>query len=192
MALNDYYKNYLDQIMETVGPNMKKQQEAMYDYLMQLGQRQGHAGAMRDAAKAVAPYAEESGAAAAKAGTEATRLAQQQEQYAKQLDLYNRQLAERQREWDEKMAAWEKEFTYQQTQDKTKNQLSMFSNTGWTPEMMEAMGYGDYTRDAFGATGYKWGSQPTNAPQPGYTGAYGSSYYRDGVKYGYNHPAAYK
>lgn len=185
MAINDYYKQYMDQMMEYLVPSMQKQQEGIYDYLMQLGQRQGIPEAMRRAGEAVSPYASASGDAAAKAGAQATRMAQQQDQYEKEL-------AQRQAEWEKQVEMWEKSFAEQQEQNDWNQMWSAFEQTGWTPELMQAMGYGGYTQDAFGATGYEWGSgSGTNSVGNNYTGYKNGAWYNDGVKYGTNHPAAY-
>jgi len=125
---------YLQNLMEAIMPNMRKQQEATYNYLVQLGQRQGIPQAMRSAMKAVAPYAAESGEAAAKAGAEAERLSQRESEYARQLEQREKELAA-QREM------WEKQFGASQEQQEFSNMMALSGMTGLTPEMLSRMGY---------------------------------------------------
>ena len=136
MAESTRRQQLLDEIIGGMTPNIRRQQSQLYDYLLQLGQRQGIGSAMQQAARGVAPFAEETAEAAARSGVEATRLAEQREQFEEQLkqreaqfgqqmDLYNRQLAE------------------QQKQNQLRNQMALFEQTGFTPELMESLGYGD-------------------------------------------------
>lgn len=124
----------IDNIVAAMMPNLKKQQQGMYDYLLQLAQRQGVRSAMRRAGEAVAPYAKAAGDAAAKGGIEATRMGLQKSQFEKKL-------AQRQKEWEDKLSQWQKQFGASQDQQKFANLMATAGMTGLTPEMLQKMGY---------------------------------------------------
>jgi len=107
MASNPYY----EAMVEAMGPTMRKQKEDVYNYLLQLGQRQGIAGAMRQAAKATEPYAEAFGKAASRSAAEAERMKQRESEFARQLEhqrellrkrleMFEKELGEKKREYD--------------------------------------------------------------------------------------------
>lgn len=125
MAVTNTYDNIISGML----PSLRKQQKGMHDYLAQLARRQGTAGAMRMAARGVAPYAEEAGAAI---GKTAPQIAQ---------------LQERERQFNIQQEAWEKQFAANQQQQNMVNLMNLYAQTGtMTPEMMEQFGYGDMTR----------------------------------------------
>ena len=140
MATQDYYQKYMQNIVQGMMPNLNKQKSGMYDYLLQLAQRQGTGSAMQNVARGMAPYAEAAGDAAARAGVQATRMGQQQEQYESQL-------AQRQSEFSQGQENWQQAFDQRNTQQNFANQLALQQTHGaFTPEMLEAFGYGDVTR----------------------------------------------
>jgi hypothetical protein len=126
MAEQDLYRKHLQDIMSATMPNINKQRDAMYNYLVQQGQRQGIGSAMQQAGKAVAPYAQAAGDAAAKGGIEASRMAQQTEQFNKQQEN------------------WEKTFAAAEKQRQMSNALAQYQATGvLTPELMKMFGLSD-------------------------------------------------
>lgn len=140
MATSPYYKQYMDQLQQGMMPNLRKQRSGMYDYLLQLAQRQGVGSAMQNVARGMAPYAEEAGQAAAQAGVKATEMGQRQEQFETQQAAWERNRQQQQ-------ANWEQQFALQQQQADMSRLMSLYNQTGvMTPEMMEQFGYGDMTR----------------------------------------------
>jgi hypothetical protein len=140
MAVSPHYSKYMDTIQQGMMPNLKKQRAGMYDYLLQLSQRQGVGSAMQNVAKGMAPYAEEAGQAAAQAGVKATEMSQRQEQFETQQTAWEKSRTQQQENW-------EKSFTQQQNQQNMINMMNLFKQTGtMTPEMMEQFGFGDMTR----------------------------------------------
>ena len=136
----DYYQNYLQDIVGGMMPNIRKQQRGMYDYLLGQGLRTGQPAAQ--IAQGMRPYAEAAGDAAAQAGVSARKMAQQQEQFDIQQANWERQFTESQRRWQEEMAQHEAE-------QKTANLMAMAGATGWTPQLLEALGYSDLDRRKF-------------------------------------------
>ena len=140
MATSPYYKQYMDQLQQGMMPDLRKQRSGMYDYLLQLAQRQGVGSAMQNVARGMAPYAEEAGQAAAQAGVQATRMGQQQEQFETQQAAWEKNRAQQQ-------ANWEKQFALQEQQADMARLMNLYNQTGvMTPEMMEQFGYGDISR----------------------------------------------
>lgn len=121
MATN-YGKEYLDNIVQATQKTLQKQKSGISDYMRQQALRTGQS--TQDLAKALTPYAEAAGSAAAGAGVEATRLGQQKEQFETQ------------------QQAWEKQFAEAQKQNQLNQMMAQFQATGvWTPQMIEAFGY---------------------------------------------------
>jgi hypothetical protein len=140
MAVSPHYSKYMDTIQQGMMPNLKKQRAGMYDYLLQLSQRQGVGSAMQNVAKGMAPYAEEAGQAAAQAGVRATEMSQKQEQFETQQSAWEKNREQQQ-------SNWEKSFSERQNQQNMVNMMNIFQQTGtMTPEMMDAFGFGDMSR----------------------------------------------
>jgi len=125
-----------DNIISGMLPSVKDQQKGMYDYLAQLARRQGTAGAMQQAAKGVAPYAEQVGKAV---GQTAPLIAQLKEK--------ERQFNEGQANWQKEFEEKKREFNLQQSMAKEgqdwNQMMTMLQYTGWTPEIMNLLGYGN-------------------------------------------------
>jgi hypothetical protein len=140
MAVSPHYQKYMDTIQQGMMPNLKKQRAGMYDYLLQLSQRQGVGSAMQNVAKGMAPYAEEAGQAAAQAGVKATQMGQRQEQFETQQAAWEK---DRERQ----QSNWEQQFQQNTQQQNMVNMMNLFQQTGtMTPEMMQQFGFGDMTR----------------------------------------------
>lgn len=121
MATN-YGKGYLDNIVQATQKTLQKQKSGISDYMRQQALRTGQS--TQDLAKALTPYAEAAGSAAAGAGLEAERLGQRKEMFETQQE------------------AWEKQFAETQKQNQLNQMMAQFQATGvWTPEMIEAFGY---------------------------------------------------
>lgn len=114
----------IDNVIKGMMPNIKTQQEGIYNYIQQLNRRLGVGGGSRLAAQAVAPYAEQ---ASQKAGDLALAASREDEQ---------------KRQFEENLAQRKTEFANYQQQQKLANMIEQFKTTGvWTPEMLEAFGY---------------------------------------------------
>jgi hypothetical protein len=79
-------------------------------------------------------YADAAGEAAAGAATTAAQMAQRQEQFDIGQENWEKSFTQGQENWEESMA-------FQREQQRTANMIKMFENTGWTQELMDAMGY---------------------------------------------------
>ena len=134
MADNNYQQQYLQEIVGGFMPELNKQKKGMYDYLLQNSLRTGQSATA--VAEGLRPYAEASGQAAAEAGVQASQMAKQQEQFDTQQANWQASFDQGQRNWEQEMAARD------ERQD-TANMMAMFQSTGWTPELLEAMGYSD-------------------------------------------------
>jgi hypothetical protein len=132
MAETDYYQKYMSDIVGGMMPNINVQKKGMYDFLLSNSLRTGQSAA--SVAEGMRPYAEAAGEAAAGAGVQASKMAQQQEQF-------NTQQANWQKSFDQGQENWEKQMAFQKEQQSMANMISMFEHTGWTPELMDAMGY---------------------------------------------------
>ena len=135
----DYYQEYIKNIAGSMTPEMRKQQDAMYEYVLGSGQRQGIGAAMQNAMRAVTPYAEEGANALAKQSMAALQAAKQQEQFDIQQENW-------QKKFDTANQQWQQAFDQRNKDQSIANLLAMFPNTGWTPELLEGLGYGDTTR----------------------------------------------
>jgi len=125
----------IDQIVKGMYSNIKPQQEQMHEYFNQLARRVGMAGASQFAANIAAPYATAAADTAGKASIQAATLDEQKREFEKKL-------AEQGRQFDIGQKNWEQQFAeYQKNQDLA-NMMSMFKNTGWTPQLLDALGYG--------------------------------------------------
>lgn len=114
----------IDNIISSMNPNLKRQQAGMQQFIQQMAQRQGTAGAYRRSAEAVAPYAEEASKKAGDLALSATRLDEQKAQFETQQE------------------AWERQFAESQSQNKMTNLLNQYNATGvWTKEMLDAFGF---------------------------------------------------
>lgn len=133
----DYYQNYLQDIVGGMMPEMQKQKKGMYDYLLSNALRTGQSAA--SVAQGMRPYAEAAGDAAAEAGVSARKMAQQQEQF----DIG-------QANWEKKFNVMQDQFNqkmdFQRKQQDLVNMMNMFSQTGWTPGLLDKLGYGDLDR----------------------------------------------
>jgi hypothetical protein len=128
----DYYQKYMSDIVGTMQPSLRTQKKGMYDFLLSNSLRTGQSA--QAVAEGMRPYAQAAGDAAAKAGITATKMAQQQEQF----DV---QQANWEKSFDQGQANWEKAMEVQRSQQNTANMISMFKSTGWTQELLDAMGY---------------------------------------------------
>jgi hypothetical protein len=130
----DYQQQFQDSIVGSMMPNLNRQKKGMYDFLLQNALRTGQSAT--SVAEGLRPYAEASGQAAAEAGVAATGMARRAEEFDKQQALHRERMAQNQ-------ANWEKSFQQQQQA----HFMNILSQGGtMTPEMMEAFGYDDMTR----------------------------------------------
>jgi hypothetical protein len=128
----DYYQNYLQDIVGGMMPEMQKQKKGMYDYLLSNALRTGQSAA--SVAQGMRPYAEAAGSAAADAGVTAKKMALDQERF----DI---QQANWEKQFEQGQANWEASMKESQEQQDLANMMSMFEHTGWTPELLDALGY---------------------------------------------------
>lgn len=133
----DYYQNYLQDIVGGMMPEMQKQKKGMYDYLLSNALRTGQSAA--SVAQGMRPYAEAAGSAAADAGVTAKKMALDQERFDIQQANWEKQFKQGQ-------ANWEAAMKESQDQQDLANMMNMFSQTGWTPGLLDKLGYGDLNR----------------------------------------------
>lgn len=132
MATTDYYQQYLSDIVGGMMPNIQTQKKGMYDFLLSNALRTGQSA--QSVQEGMRPYAESAGQAAAEAGVDAAHMAQKQEQFDVQQENWQKQ-------FDQAQANWQQQMQFQQEQQDMANMMSMFEYTGWTPELLDAMGY---------------------------------------------------
>lgn len=178
MAAQDYYQQYLQQVVGGMMPNINRQKKGMYDYMLQQGLRTGVPAAR--IAEGMRPYAEAAGDAAAKSSGLATQMAQKQKQFDVQQENWRRQFEQGQKNWEAQMAA-------RQEQQDLANMLAMFEYTGWTPELLDAMGYSGLDKARMLQAQRQVGDLGFRSPSTtmGYSGGSGATY-----SVGYNHPLA--
>jgi hypothetical protein len=70
-------------------------------------------------------------------------MAQKQEQF-------DTQQANWQKSFDQGQQNWEESMAFQKEQQSMANMVAMFEHTGWTPELMDAMGYDKESGGGFG------------------------------------------
>jgi predicted phage tail protein len=130
----------IDNVIKGMMPNLKRQQEGMHGYLSQLSRRMGTAGAMQQASKAVAPFAERG---AEKAGNLSLSAAQLDERTRQ----FNEKLEQQQSQFEQGQTNWQSAFDQRNRDQAIANAMSMYQQTGvMTQEMMELLGFGDATR----------------------------------------------
>ena len=132
MAENDYYQKYISEIVGGMMPSLRTQQKGMYDFTMANALRTGQTG--QAVQEGMASYAAAAGEAAGAASTQATEMAQRQEQFDIGQENWEKSFAQGQENWEEQMRV-------QQEQQNLSNMISMFEATGWTQELLDAMGY---------------------------------------------------
>jgi hypothetical protein len=132
MAETDYYQQYISDIVGGLMPSLKTQQKGMYDFTMANSLRTGQTA--RAVNESMSAYADAAGEAAAGAASTAAQMAQRQEQFDVGQENWEKSFAQGQENWEESMRV-------QQEQQRTANMISMFESTGWTQELMDAMGY---------------------------------------------------
>jgi hypothetical protein len=132
MADNDYYQKYISEIVGGMMPNLRTQQKGMYDFTMANALRTGQSARAVD--ESMGAYASAAGDAAAKAGTQASQMAQRQEQFDVGQENWEKSFSQGQKNWEEQMRV-------QTEQQNLSNMISMFEATGWTQELLDAMGY---------------------------------------------------
>jgi hypothetical protein len=132
MAENDYYQKYISEIVGGMMPSLKSQQKGMYDFTMANVLRTGQSS--QAVQEGMAGYADAAGKAAAGASSEAARMAQQQEQFDTGQANWEKTFTQGQANWEESMKV-------QQEQQNTANMIAMFEQTGWTQDLLDAMGY---------------------------------------------------
>jgi len=133
----DNLQRFTDTILQGMMPSISKQRKGMFDFLLQMAQRQGTGGALQQIQRGLQPFAEEAGEAAARAGVQASRQAQQQEQF-------DAQQAAQQAAQQQAQSNFEKQFAAQQEQQRLANLLATQQAGGgqFSPELLAAMGYG--------------------------------------------------
>jgi hypothetical protein len=132
MPEQDYQQQYLKEIVGGFMPELRQQKKGMYDYLLQNSLRTGQSAT--SVAEGLRPYAQASGQAAAEAGVQASSMARQQEQFDVQQQNW-------QSSFDQGQENWEKEMSARDEQQDLANMMAMFESTGWTQELLDAMGF---------------------------------------------------
>jgi hypothetical protein len=132
MPETDYYQKYISDIVGGLMPSLRNQQKGMYDFTMANSLRTGQTARAVD--ESMSAYADAAGEAAAGAATTAAQMAQRQEQFDIGQENWEKSFTQGQENWEESMA-------FQREQQRTANMIKMFENTGWTQELMDAMGY---------------------------------------------------
>jgi hypothetical protein len=141
MPNEDYYQKYIGEIVGGMMPNINVQKKGMYDFMQAQSLRTGQPTA--GIAEAMRPYADAAGEGAARAGVQAANMAQRQEQF-------DTQQANWQKSFDQGQQNWEESMAFQKEQQSMANMVAMFEHTGWTPELMDAMGYDKESGGGFG------------------------------------------
>jgi hypothetical protein len=130
----------IDNVIRGMMPNMRKQQQGIHSYIQQLSKRMGTAGAMQQASKAVAPFAEQAAQKAGNLSLSATQLDERTRQF-------NEQLEQRQSEFEQGQTNWQSAFDQRNRDQEIANAMSTYQSTGvMTEEMMELLGFGGATR----------------------------------------------
>jgi hypothetical protein len=137
MANADLYQKYISDIVGGMMPSIRQQQKGMYDFTMANALRTGNTS--QAVQEGMASYAHAAGEGAAKAGAQASQQAQRQEQFDKQQENWKKNFEQTQENWEKQMAMREEE-------NRMRNMMNMFEHTGWTPELLEAMGYDDMSK----------------------------------------------
>lgn len=169
-----FFDEYFNQLMSGQKSGFEKEKFNIYEYLMNLGQRQGLGGAMLNASKATAPFAAEFAKNAAKAAADATSMAEQRERFEKEYAQRLAEFEEKKRQFDEQQKQENQQFT-------VNSQMGMFGNTGWTPQLMDALGYGGMANPGSnftnpGATGGTGGTGSTSSSNAWYNQVYGKNH----------------
>jgi len=128
----DYYQQYISEIVGGMMPSLQTQKKGMYDFTMAQALRTGQSASA--VAEGMRPYADAAGEAAAAASTTAAQMAQSQEQFDIGQENWEKSFTQGQENWEEQMRV-------QTDQQNTANMISMFNQTGWTQELLDAMGY---------------------------------------------------
>jgi len=163
-----------DNIMSGMLPSVKNQQQGVYDYLAQLGRRQGVTGAMDKAARGVAPYAQQVGEAVGRTAPQLAQIKEQERQF-------NEKQAAWLKEFEQAQSNWEKEFGLKEEVTDWNKLMQQYEMFGFTPEMMEALGY-----DLGPAAGF---NRPNPALQRLWGGMGIPSYGSGGAAPGFSTPA---
>jgi hypothetical protein len=130
----------IDNVIRGMMPNMRRQQQGIHSYIQQLSKRMGTAGAMQQASKAVAPFAERAAEKAGNLSLSATQLDERTRQF-------NEQLEQRQSEFKQGQTNWQSAFDQRNRDQEIANAMSTYQSTGvMTEEMMELLGFGGATR----------------------------------------------
>lgn len=155
MAQGDNLQRFTDTILQGMQPNIARQRKGMFDFLLQMAQRQGTSGALQQIQQGLQPFAEEAGQAAARAGVKAAEFAKQQEQFDAQQAFAQQQAQQQQ-------ANFEQQFAAQQQQQNIANLLAAQQAGGqsFSPELIDALGFAPNT---FGQGGINAGF---NRPNP--------------------------
>lgn len=149
-------QTYMDNIIQGMMPNINKQKKGIRDFMLQNALRTGQS--MQDVSRAMTPYAEATGEAAARAGVQAERMGQQQEQFDVQQDNWLKQFQTGKEQW-------EKAFEQREEQQDIANMIAMFPQTGFTPQLMEALGYSGLDRSGMRTLGRQLGDIGFQNPQ---------------------------
>jgi hypothetical protein len=128
----DYYQKYISEIVGGMMPSLQTQKKGMYDFTMATALRTGQPAS--NVAEGMRPYADAAGEAAAGASTQAASMAQRQEQFDVGQENWEKSFSQGQENWEASMKL-------QKEQQNTANMISMFNATGWTQELLDAMGY---------------------------------------------------
>lgn len=185
MATQQTGSQSYDNIISGMLPSLKSQQSGMYDYLAQLARRQGTAGAMQQAAAGVAPYAQQVGQAVGQTAPLIAQLKEKERQFQIGQENWNKQFEEQRRQYEQNYALSKEQTDWNQM-------MAMFQQTGWTPQMMQALGYGGLGGGDMRALnrqlsqlGFQQpGTMGAGAQYPGTLGSYNNWGGRTGLIYG--------
>lgn len=136
----------IDNVVQGMYADIRPQQEAQYEYFNQLARRLGLPQSQQFASQIAAPYSEKAAQAAGSQAMNAAQLDERQRQF-------NEQLAESQKQFQQGQQNWEKQFNEYSKQQNLANMMAMMQYTGWTPDLLKSLGYGDLGRSDMRNTG---------------------------------------
>lgn len=132
---------YFDPMFELARSGIQGAQKDIYGFIRNVGQRQGHLGAMQMAAQAVAPFAQEIGRAGATAAAEAQRMEEQMKLYEQQKEQWEKQFAANEAERERRNQMERERFEYEKEQWEKEARLKNLGVTGFNPMIMQDLGY---------------------------------------------------
>ena len=133
--------NYFDPMFELARRGIQGAQRDIYGFMRNVGQRQGHLGAMQMAAQAVAPFADEIGKAGARAAAEAQQMETQMKLYEQQKEQWEKAFAANEAERERRYQLEQERFNYEKDLWEKEARLKNLNITGYNPIIMQDLGY---------------------------------------------------